>query len=176
MTVSTTLRDVGFALACAVAATGLTSGVAAAGPDDHVPLSVDRADCESIPSEHDPAVIRVVHDVGVELGASDKVMLAAFEAGWVESHMNNLPCGDQDSLGVFQQRPSQGWGTTEQIMDVEYAATKFFDEAIRNEPLHPDDTSGLLAQSVQHSCCPERYDQAEDKARAMLAELGGTRL
>jgi len=64
-----------------------------------------------VPGGHDPDVIRAVHAVGLSLGVSDKVMLAGFEAGWVESHMNNLACGDADSLGVFQQRPSMGWGS-----------------------------------------------------------------
>jgi hypothetical protein len=78
-----------------------------------------------VPSNRDISVTRTVYDVGVELGVSDRVMLAGFEAGWVESRMNNLSCGDKDSLGVFQQRPSQGWGTPQQIMDVSYAATQF---------------------------------------------------
>jgi hypothetical protein len=179
-TVSTTLRKLGIALACAVAAAATIGGVAFASqtapdatPGDHVPLSVNPADCDSIPSDRDLDVTRVVHDVGAGLGASDKVMLAGFEAGWVESHMNNLPCGDADPLGVFQQRPSQGWGTPDQIMDVNYAATQFFTQAIHNEPLYPDYTAGLLAQSVQRSCCPERYDEAESKALDMLAEVEG---
>ncbi|MBB4905251.1 hypothetical protein [Actinophytocola algeriensis] len=177
MTVTNTralLRRTGVTLACTLAMTalgGVASASPAAAPGDHVPLSVAPADCDSIPSDRDIAVTTTVHDVGVSLGASDKVMLAGFEAGWVESHMNNLPCGDQDSLGVFQQRPSQGWGTPEQIMDVTYAATQFFTQAIHNEPLYPDYTAGLLAQSVQRSCCPERYDQSEGKALEMLAEV-----
>ena len=174
----TLLRRVGVSLACALAVTAF-SGVAAASPaaapGDHVPASINPADCDSIPSEHDVAVTTTVYNVGVSMGASDKVMLAGFEAGWVESHMNNLPCGDQDSLGVFQQRPSQGWGTPEQIMDVTYAATQFFTQAIHNEPLYPELSAGLLAQTVQRSCCPERYDQAEGKANEMLAEVGGFR-
>jgi hypothetical protein len=137
---------------------------------DHVPLTVNPLACPSIPGTHDPNVIRVVYQVGLDRNVSQKVMLAAFEAGWVESRMNNLPCGDKDSLGVFQQRPSQGWGTPEQIMDVAYASTQFFVQAQRNEPLYPHYTAGLLAQSVQRSCCPERYDQAEGRARSMMAE------
>jgi len=167
-----------------VALTGLALTAPAAAdpiaPGDHIPLSVDPLACTSIPANHDPNVIRVVYQVGLDRNVSPKVMLAAFEAGWVESHMNNLNCGDKDSLGVFQQRPSQGWGTPEQIMNVAYAATQFFVQAQRNEPLHPEYTAGLLAQSVQRSCCPERYDQAEGRARAMMDEarglVGGSRV
>ncbi|MDW8810008.1 hypothetical protein P1P68_35745, partial [Streptomyces scabiei] len=101
---------------------------------------------------------------------SDKVMLAGFEAGWVESHMNNLRCGDRDSLGVFQQRPSQGWGTPEQILDVSYAAEQFFVRAVRVEQQSPGLTAGQTAQRVQRSAFPDRYDQAEAKARALVQE------
>ncbi|HVS58594.1 MAG TPA: NlpC/P60 family protein [Candidatus Saccharimonadales bacterium] len=44
-----------------------------------------------------------------------------------ETTLRNLPYGDRDSLGLFQQRPSQGWGTPEEIMSPAYAANKFFD-------------------------------------------------
>ncbi|MDX8055966.1 hypothetical protein SK571_41875 [Lentzea sp. BCCO 10_0798] len=117
---------------------------------------------------HDADVIRAVHAVGLSLRVSDKVMLAGFEAGWVESHMNNLSCGDRDSLGVFQQRPSMGWGTPEQIMDVSYAARRFFEHAMRVD--RPELSAGLLADAVQRSCCPERYDQAEARAGSMLRQ------
>ncbi|WP_053738035.1 hypothetical protein [Nocardia sp. NRRL S-836] len=121
-----------------------------------------------VPAVHDPDVIREVHEVGLSLRVSDKVMLAAFEAGWVESHMHNLDCGDADSLGVFQQRPSMGWGTPEQIMDVSYAAGRFFERATAVD--RPELTPGLLADAVQRSCCPERYDQAADRASSMLRQ------
>ncbi|MGW4208596.1 hypothetical protein ACWEIJ_11475 [Lentzea sp. NPDC004789] len=121
-----------------------------------------------VPGVHDPDVIRVVHAAGLSLGVSDKVMLAGFEAGWVESHMNNLACGDADSLGVFQQRPSMGWGAPEQIMDVSYAARRFFSHAVKVD--RPDLTPGLLADAVQRSCCPERYDRAVDRASSMLRQ------
>jgi len=185
MTFFTPGRRLALAVTAAVATAGLvaTAAFASTGPDSvdpaaavpggHVPAKVGPLDCPSIPADRDLAVTQTVFQVGTSMGASSKVMLAGFEAGWVESHMNNLPCGDADSLGVFQQRPSQGWGTPEQIMDVTYAATQFFTQAIQNEPRHPEYTAGLLAQSVQRSCCPERYDQAEGKANEMLSEVGG---
>ncbi|MET9225069.1 hypothetical protein [Lentzea sp. NPDC003310] len=121
-----------------------------------------------VPGVHDAEVIRTVHAVGLSLRVSDKVMLAGFEAGWVESHMNNLSCGDRDSLGVFQQRPSMGWGTPEQIMDVSYAARRFFEYAVKVD--RPELTAGLLADAVQRSCCPERYDASVDRAESMLRQ------
>ncbi|MGW0395006.1 LGFP repeat-containing protein [Streptomyces sp. NPDC003042] len=124
----------------------------------------------AIPAERDIAVTRKVYEVGQRRGVSDKVMLAGFETGWVESRMNNLACGDRDSLGVFQQRPSQGWGTPEQVLDVDYAANKFFEVAQQMEPGEEGGTAGQLAQAVQRSAYPERYDQAEGVARAMRDE------
>ncbi|BCL30067.1 hypothetical protein ACFFS2_32915 [Streptomyces aurantiacus] len=123
-----------------------------------------------VPPDRDLDVTSAVYTVGRDLGVSDKVMLAGFEAGWVESHMNNLPCGDRDSLGVFQQRPSQGWGTPQQILHVPYAAEQFFTRAVRVERKLPHLTAGLTAQEVQRSAFPRRYDQAETKARALLEE------
>ncbi|MGC4808866.1 VCBS repeat-containing protein, partial [Micromonospora sp. DT233] len=126
--------------------------------------------CTSIPANHDPSVIVIVHRVGLNLRVSDKVMLAGFETGWVESHMNNLPCGDKSSLGVFQQRWDYGWGTKEQIMDVVYSSTQFFTRAITCERNNPGYSAGQVAQCVQRSGFPDRYDQSAAKARSMLAE------
>jgi len=123
----------------------------------------------AVPPDFDAAIINTVHDVATQRGVTDKVMLAAFEAGWVESHMNNLNCGDRDSLGVFQQRPSAGWGTPEQILDPVYATNAFLDQAIPNDANNPGFTAGELAQSVQRSAFPDRYDESEGKAREMIA-------
>lgn len=121
-----------------------------------------------IPPDRDIAVTRKVYEVGQRRGVSDKVMLAGFETGWVESRMNNLACGDRDSLGVFQQRPSMGWCEPAQCLDVDYAANKFFEVA---QQMEPDwDTAGELAQAVQRSAYPERYGQAEGYARELMAE------
>ncbi|MEV0276927.1 hypothetical protein AB0I22_11170 [Streptomyces sp. NPDC050610] len=156
--------------------------VSAAGAGESGPARGDRtpatelgadAACQ-VPSVHDAEVIRVVHRVGGDLGVGDKVLLAGFEAGWVESHMNNLACGDRDSVGVFQQRPSQGWGTPEQCMDVAYAANSFFTRAVTVDRGHPAWTAGQVAQEVQRSAYPDRYDEAEAKARALLEEAGET--
>ncbi|WP_226598611.1 LGFP repeat-containing protein [Streptomyces violascens] len=121
-----------------------------------------------IPAERDIAVTRKVYEVGQRRGVSDKVMLAGFETGWVESRMNNLNCGDRDSLGVFQQRPSQGWCNPDQCLDVDYAANKFFEVAQQMEPNW--NTAGELAQAVQRSAYPERYPQAEGYARELMGE------
>jgi LAS superfamily LD-carboxypeptidase LdcB len=131
---------------------------------------------------HDGDVARTILDVGLAVGASERALLAAFEAALVESNMRNLGHGDRDSLGVFQQRPSAGWGSEEQVTDPVYAARAFFLGPARagaivganHEPgavqrdLDFAGTAGQLAQAVQRSAFPERYDRIERDARALL--------
>ncbi|MFG3254867.1 hypothetical protein [Streptomyces sp. NPDC048172] len=157
------------------AGTAFANSATAGSPDD----SRHRANAEildsrcAVPPDRDLSITQTVHRIATERGVTEKVLLAAFEAGWVESHMNNLNCGDRDSLGVFQQRPSQGWGTPEQCMDPVHATNAFLDQAIPNDANNPGYTAGELAQSVQRSAYPERYDQAEGTARAMISEVQG---
>lgn len=162
------------ALAAAVLLAGGLAVQASAGESDDPKANDNRANAEildekcAVPPDFDAAIINTVHDVATQRGVNDKVMLAAFETGWVESHMNNLNCGDRDSLGVFQQRPSAGWGTPEQILDPVYATNAFLDQAIPNDQNDPSMTAGQLAQSVQRSAFPDRYDESEGKAREMI--------
>ncbi|MEU8570552.1 hypothetical protein AB0C51_19775 [Streptomyces pathocidini] len=102
---------------------------------------------------------------------TDKVMLAAFETGIVETGMRNLHYGDRDSVGVFQQRPSQGWGNRAQCLDPDHAARRFFTEAVRVAKAHPDWSAGKVAQGVQRSAYPTRYDHAEHLARGLLTQI-----
>lgn len=105
------------------------------------------------------------------MGASNKVLLALFEAGFVESNFRNLTKAvDHDSLGFLQQRPSQGWGTRAQILNVPYATRSFVQRAQAIAGRYT--SAGQLAQAVQRSAFPERYDQAEGRARAALRSLG----
>lgn len=114
-------------------------------------------------------IARTIYEVGKRRGVSDKLMLAAFETAWVESRFTNFPPGqgDRDSIGVFQQRPSMGWGSPSQLLDVEYAAAKFFAAAEAADNGQP---AGMLADDVQRSCCPWRYPQAEGIARTFLEQ------
>lgn len=125
----------------------------------------------------DAAVTATVYAVGVELGVSDRVLLAAFETGLVESGMRNLPGGHADSAGVFQQRPSQGWGTLAQVTDVGHASRSFYLGAGTNRGAVSYDragfagTAGQLAARVQR---PRRdlewkYDAREADALALIA-------
>jgi Putative Flp pilus-assembly TadE/G-like len=113
----------------------------------------------------DPKAARAICTVARDLGASPKVLLAAYEAAIVESGVHSLPYGDRDSIGLFQQRDS--WGSYAQRMDPVWASRQFISRAIRqNEPWM---TAGQLAQDVQVSAYPERYDQRRVQAMSLIA-------
>lgn len=136
----------------------------------HVPATEAGIEAQcGVPADADDDVLVTVKRVADERQVSAKVRLAMYETAWVESHANNLDCGDSDSLGVFQQRPSMGWGTKEQILDVDYAANKFLDGndmagAIRNAELNPTWSAGQVSQETQRSAFPDRYDESQAKA------------
>jgi murein DD-endopeptidase MepM/ murein hydrolase activator NlpD len=92
--------------------------------------------------------------------------------GIVESHLRNVDYGDRDSLGWLQQRPSQGWGTPEQVTNVMYATNKFIDVLFKVRTWKVGDY-GAVAQAVQRSAYPDRYARYVDEARRIIAELTG---
>ncbi|KZV93838.1 hypothetical protein EXIGLDRAFT_748949 [Exidia glandulosa HHB12029] len=128
------------------------------------------ADCATIPSTADPKVLNAVYNTAKARNVSDRVLLATFETAWVESHANALNCGDQDSVGVFQQRPSQGWGSVAQCINVTYSTQSYLQAAIASDLKYPRYTAGQIAQSVQYSEFPDRYDQAESTAKSLIAQ------
>ncbi|TFK97140.1 hypothetical protein BDV98DRAFT_574962 [Pterulicium gracile] len=132
---------------------------------------LDKRECASIPSTPDRNVLKQVYQVAKSRGVSEKVMLATFATCWVESHCHSLPCGDKDSYGVFQQRPSQGWGSKNQLMNVEYATNKFLDLCIPTAAKNPHLSAGTIAQMVQRSEYPHRYNQQVSKAHELLARV-----
>ena len=125
---------------------------------------------------------RLVIDVGRALGVPEQGIVIALAAAAQESGMRNVHHGDQDSLGLFQQRPSEGWGTPEEVLDPVRAATAFYGGAANP---NAGRTRGLLdipgwetmtltqaAQAVQLSANPDHYAKWEASARAWLSELG----
>lgn len=146
--------------------------VALEGPPSRVPFGFEgplqKIDPDSIKISQREIAVKILA-TGRRLGVSDKLMLAAFETAWVESKYTNVPPGqgDRDSVGVFQQRPSMGWGLPTQLLDVEYAAMKFF---VAAKAADHGQSAGALSDDVQRSCCPWRYPQAEGIARTFLSQ------
>ena len=110
--------------------------------------------------------------VGIRLGMPDHAVTIALAAAFQESGLHNLPDGDRDSAGLFQQRPSQGWGIRTQILDPIYAATAFYQE-LRAQPEWTQLSVADAAQLVQRSAAPSAYAQWELWARAGAAALTG---
>ena len=108
--------------------------------------------------------------VARDRGLPERAVIIALATAQQESRLRNLPYGDRDSLGLFQQRPSQGWGTEAQVQDPVYASGKFFDHLVQV----PGWESGRLtdvAQAVQRSGFPEAYQQWEPMATELAAVL-----
>lgn len=89
-----------------------------------------------------------------------------------ESSLRNLPGGDRDSVGLFQQRPSQGWGTVAQISDPIYSAGIFYDRLLE-VPNWQDLPLTKAAQEVQYSGHPDAYAKWETEAAQMVNALSG---
>jgi hypothetical protein len=89
-----------------------------------------------------------------------------------ESKLVNVEYGDRDSVGLFQQRPSQGWGAPSQILDPRYAAGKFFDALVKVRGWERKRITDA-AQAVQQSGHPEAYQRWEDQAGALSKAFTG---
>ncbi|WP_405882286.1 heavy metal transporter [Streptomyces sp. NBC_01136] len=110
--------------------------------------------------------------VGTTRGLPERAVAIALATALQESGLRNIQHGDRDSLGLFQQRPSQGWGTTKQIMDPTYAAGVFYEHLVkvhgyRSMPLT------VAAQRVQRSGYPQAYAKHEPDATLLAAALTG---
>lgn len=114
--------------------------------------------------------------IGAQRGMPERAVVIALATAYQESGLRNLADGDRDSVGLFQQRPSQGWGTSAQIRDSRYAANRFYAalKKVRGwEKMRVTDA----AQRVQRSAFPEAYekwaDDSEVLSKALLGDVTG---
>lgn len=112
-------------------------------------------------------IARTIVDVVQQRHLPRRAAVLAIATGMVESGLRNLGYGDRGSVGVFQQRPSQGWGTREQILDPVYATGKFLDALIAL-PGWDTMAPGQAEQAVQRSGFPDRYAPREPAAVAIV--------
>ena len=116
----------------------------------------------------------LIANIAVTRGLPDHAATVAIATAMQESRLTNLDYGDLDSLGLFQQRPSQGWGTAEQVSDMTYATNIFYDHLLQVpdwETIPVEDA----AQEVQRSGYPELYATWDAMARAWASGLTGER-
>lgn len=113
----------------------------------------------------------VIVAVGKQLGVPVQGQVVAITAAITESGLHNLDHGDRDSLGLFQQRPSQGWGSPAQILNPTYAATQFYRHLL-DIPGWQRMSVNDAAQAVEKSGRPTAYAPNEYTARQIVAAVG----
>jgi cell wall-associated NlpC family hydrolase len=138
----------------------------------------------SVPGLEDPAEqipnAKTIQATGVAMNIPARGQVVALATALQESGLQNLTYGDRDSLGLFQQRPSQGWGTANEILDPVHASTMFY-EALEKVSGWQSLSVTQAAQAVQKSGFPEAYAKWEPLATALqqaieplLSKAGGT--
>lgn len=135
------------------------------GPDSHV-------DGLDLPAEQIPNAQAIIV-TGITLKVPARGQIIALATALQESRLRNLPSGDRDSVGLFQQRPSQGWGTPAQLLDPVYASTRFY-SALLAVPGWQQLTLAQAAQAVQKSALPDAYAAWEPLASALQQAITAT--
>lgn len=123
----------------------------------------------------DPSQARyagLITAIAVQRGLPARAASIALAAAYQESDLRNLDGGDRDSAGLFQQRPSQGWGTKAQVRDPVHATDAFYD-ALEKVDGYQELEITVAAQEVQHSGFPDAYADHEADARALASALTG---
>lgn len=114
----------------------------------------------------------IIAAVGLREGLPDHAVTVALATALQESRLVDLTYGDLDSVGLFQQRPSQGWGTRSQLLDPVYASTAFYGR-LRQVPGWQTMAVTEAAQAVQLSAAPTAYANWESEARTLAIGLTG---
>ena len=143
---------------------------AALGPWDSGSADKGAYDASRLTDEQKGTVALII-SIGKQRSLPPLAWQVAIQAGMTESGLRSLNYGDRDSEGIFQMRPSMGWGSASQITDPVYAINKFYDvlTAIPNwEQQRPGDT----AQAVERSAFPDRYHNWEAMGAFLISQLG----
>ncbi len=107
---------------------------------------------------------------GQQMGLPARAEVIALATAWQESNLINMRGGDRDSVGLFQQRPSMGWGSYTQVHNPLYAADQFYD-ALTAVPGWQTMPLTVAAQTVQESAFPWAYARWEQLADNLVAQL-----
>jgi hypothetical protein len=163
-----------FSLAGYVAARYLDGGgTGPSGPGCEVVASGGRGEPARYTFTPEQAVnAATITAVGTARGLPERAVTIALATALQESALRNIRYGDRDSLGLFQQRPSQGWGTPEEIMDPAYSAGRFYDGLVE-VPDYTELPLTVAAQEVQRSGFPDAYAKHEPDASLLAAALTG---
>ncbi|MGA9309591.1 MAG: C40 family peptidase [Pseudonocardiaceae bacterium] len=118
------------------------------------------------------AIVEQIIAIGKQRRLPPRAWQIAIQAGMTESRLHNLHYGDRDSLGIFQMRPSQGWGSVAQVTDPVYEINKFYDKLLM-VPGWETQRPGDSAQDIERSAFPARYHQWEPLAVNVIGAVGG---
>lgn len=110
--------------------------------------------------------------IALRRGLPARAVSIALATAYQESKIRNLGHGDRDSIGIFQQRPSQGWGTVEQIRNEVYSINKFYDALVKVDHYESMRITEA-AQKVQRSGFPEAYQDHAADARVLASAMTG---
>ena len=159
---------------CAVATSGVVVGlnrVTGGGPvTERCTAELDGSDWYLSPAQADNAAL--VAGTSVARGLPARAATIGLATALQESKLINIDYGDRDSVGLFQQRPSQGWGTVQEILDPVYSTNAFYDVLVEVEG-YEDMAVTDAAQTVQRSAFPDAYAQHEMRSRAWASALTG---
>ncbi|BBH67103.1 lipoprotein [Actinoplanes sp. OR16] len=115
--------------------------------------------------------------VGAEMNVPKYGWVVAVATAMQESSLRNLgdlgDANDHDSLGLFQQRPSMGWGTPAQLTDPRYAARKFYERLVEVDGWQELPLT-VAAQRVQRSATPDAYAKWQTEAEQIVDAVTGT--
>jgi hypothetical protein len=142
-------------------------------------VSGPSGDCSATVANHDVEIsgeqaenATLISAIAVQRGLPARAASIALATAYQESKLTNIDYGDRDSVGLFQQRPSQGWGTEEQLLDPVYATNAFYDALVKVDG-YEDMEITEAAQHVQRSGFPNAYADHEADARALASALTG---
>ena len=143
------------------------------------PGILDRSGCTAEVDGHEVTIdleqaenASLITAIAMQRGMPARAASIALATAFQESKLYNLDYGDRDSVGLFQQRPSQGWGTVAQLTDPEFATNAFYD-ALTGVDGYPEMEITVAAQEVQRSAYPDAYADHEEDARALASVLTG---
>lgn len=137
---------------------------------DHCTATVNGATATIDPEQARNAAI--IAGGSIKRGLKPRAASIALATAFQESDIRNLDYGHSDSLGLFQQRPSQGWGTVEQVMDPWYSSKAFYKALVKVPKWQTRDLNDV-AQAVQRSAYPDAYRKHVDRARILASSLTG---
>jgi peptidoglycan DL-endopeptidase CwlO len=143
---------------------------AALGPITSGPAGTGAADAARLTDEQRGNVALII-SIGKQRQLPALAWQVAIQAGMTESGLRSLNYGDRDSLGIFQMRPSMGWGTPAQVTDPVYAINKFYD-VLGKVPNWQQQRPGDSAQDVERSAFPDRYHKWEAMAAHLIGDVG----